>query len=250
METLPKDGVFLRAGATCQEAELSPEAPRSSWAPGDGTQFKVRKGPSYARTGAKDLSLSNMYELVALDNFRTEQRLYPVTPLIDLPPLSEHAKKWKHPHVPATVVLNIQIPDVPAKIFGVDIDAATMHVIAYYQIREETIAALTSGQELTPGHTLWAEWCQRAFVEEKFRGRLKMIGVVENYRKLGLPSLLEGYNGKPAIIFKTGSLVRGKVLLPTVKFSRACHACHSLCPFPCLPAFLLKFPASSASPCC
>ncbi|EGD75876.1 hypothetical protein PTSG_07988 [Salpingoeca rosetta] len=33
---------------------------------------------------------------------------------------------------------------------------------------------------------------------------------MQNFRELGLPTLLEGYNGKPALIKATGTVCRGK----------------------------------------
>jgi hypothetical protein len=39
--------------------------------------------------------------------------------------------------------------------------------------------------------------------------RLKIIPWIENVKTVGLPSWLEGYNGKPALITKSGSITRG-----------------------------------------
>lgn len=38
-----------------------------------------------------------------------------------------------------------------------------------------------------------------------------LITFLQNFTELSIPSLFERFNGKPAIIFKSGSIVRGEV---------------------------------------
>ena len=49
----------------------------------------------------------------------------------------------------------------------------------------------------------------RAFFAGRAPGRFKVIGFLDNLSQMGIPSMLarsvEGFNGKPVIVFKTGA---------------------------------------------
>lgn len=125
----------------------------------------------------------------------------------------------------------------------------------YFHVRRDTIEAYNHPETATPGHKLFAEWCRRGLVDEKFRSRFKAIGFIDNFKDLGeqekaakkksflleeciqrrdrrfffyrtnfwflspsscvflegMPMMLEPYNGKPTLIAKSGTLVKGAV---------------------------------------
>lgn len=92
-----------------------------------------------------------------------------------------------------------------------------------------------------PAYKLWHAFATRGTYDESIRNRFKLIGRVENWKEVGacvslqpglslateqtllrqrhplisirsgLPGLLETYNGKPTIIYKTGELALGAV---------------------------------------
>ncbi|EDQ88795.1 uncharacterized protein MONBRDRAFT_32615 [Monosiga brevicollis MX1] len=204
--SLPEAAEFIAGGHSGFRVH---DLESSGWDVGDGSTFRVRRGPDYKKNGKKELSLPQMYDAVAVDCFRVERRCYPIAPIINLPALPDHLADWKHEDVPATFILNIQLPGAAAKMFSSDIDGPTVHLIIYYHLRPDAARAIGEGVERQPAHDLWARWCREAFDDEKMRGRFKMIGVVDNFKDIGLPSILETYNGKPCIIYKTGSIAKG-----------------------------------------
>ncbi|EGD75875.1 hypothetical protein PTSG_07987 [Salpingoeca rosetta] len=170
------DDIFMSATTLASATDRDGE---NVWQNGDGHEFRVRIGPNYSKNGKKAPSLGQMYDAVGCDVFRTEARVTPVSPLYSFPPLAEHAKSFSHPHVPATFVLNLQVPDCPASFFSGGGDGQTMHVVIFYQIRQDTVEAFKDLDNAAPAYRLFARWCEECTKNDKFRGRFKMIGQVE-----------------------------------------------------------------------
>eukprot|EP00053_Salpingoeca_punica_P009381 m.84068 g.84068 ORF g.84068 m.84068 type:complete len:386 (+) comp15005_c0_seq1:158-1315(+) len=180
-----------------------------SVAPGKGEEFMVRVGPNYSKTGKKEPSRSAMYDLVAVDIMRTQQRIAPITQLFSPPKLSPRAAAFQHESVPRLFVLNIQLPEQPASIFGKD-DGPSIQIVMFFEINNETMDALADLDKAEPAYKLLVEYFARAVAEPKFRGRFKLIGKVMNdWAAAGLPSLLEGYNAKPVLITNSGNMFEG-----------------------------------------
>ena len=68
------------------------------------------------------------------------------------------------------------------------------------QLRDITAAS--------PGVKLLSEWCTKAETDPEFRGRFKCLGMIEDIESTNLPKLIQGYNGKPALVTKSGTFTR------------------------------------------
>lgn len=92
--------------------------------------------------------------------------------------------------------------------FGGDADGSSCIVILYFTIAKHTLEELKNLDTASPAVKLFVEYCRKAGTDEAFRSRMKTLAVVEEMEKLGLPSFITGYNGKPALITKSGKFTR------------------------------------------
>lgn len=51
--------------------------------------------------------------------------------------------------------------------------------------------------------------CRVAPTNPEYRGRFKAMAQVWNIKELGLPGFIEKYNGKPVLITKSGTFIKG-----------------------------------------
>lgn len=56
------------------------------------------------------------------------------------------------------------------------------------------------------GLLLLEKWCIKAFEDDNFRGRFKIMGKVPR----GVPKVLASYNGKPTLVTGSGKVFRGE----------------------------------------
>eukprot|EP00638_Chattonella_subsalsa_P005162 CAMPEP_0117750820 /NCGR_PEP_ID=MMETSP0947-20121206/10607_1 /TAXON_ID=44440 /ORGANISM="Chattonella subsalsa, Strain CCMP2191" /LENGTH=418 /DNA_ID=CAMNT_0005569083 /DNA_START=147 /DNA_END=1406 /DNA_ORIENTATION=- len=198
------------------------EASENTWEPCPGTYFRIRQ-PGYASHGQKDFSGPSFYELLGVDTFRTtshrESKLVPRK--IARHP---HVVSSNHPHVPSVFVVNCQIPyDTPIMFNkSTNYDGACTQIVFHFGITEECRDWLadyeqsrTEGKEaeddsqIPPALKLLVEWCKRAEEDFDYRARFKAMAMIDNMDDLELPSLVQRYNGKPALITYSGTLSRG-----------------------------------------
>ena len=190
--------------------KLDGDEDTSGYDNGHAEIFNVRVGPNYQKTGKKEASKSAMFNLVAADVIRTESRVAPIAQLFNRPPMSAAASKFKHECVPSLFVLNLQLPDGPASLFGSKEDGQSAQGVFFFEIAEETIAALEDLDNAEPAYRLMVEYFKKAESDPKFRGRFKLIGQVRNdWAAVGLPGMLETYNGKPVLITQSGTMYTG-----------------------------------------
>eukprot|EP00049_Salpingoeca_infusionum_P026150 m.24063 g.24063 ORF g.24063 m.24063 type:complete len:324 (+) comp8558_c0_seq1:95-1066(+) len=203
---------FLKPGKTFPRVDVEEKEEASSvYAEGTATDFHLRIGPNYSKHKQKGPSLSEIYSLVALDVFRSDERVFPAAQVYDLPPLSPHARDFDHDYVCKRFILNIQVPDCPAPFrSSAAVENPTMHIVMFFEISEEAVSYFKDLAHAPPAYKLLSDWCRDSFTDDKCRSRFKIIGIAENFADLGLPTLIQGYNGKPALIKSTGSLVRGE----------------------------------------
>ena len=71
---------------------------------------------------------------------------------------------------------------------------------------EATVQALRSLETAEPCYRLFVDWCRKAPDDFAFRSRFKIMGMGVNWTELGLPTLIESYNGKPTLISHSGTL--------------------------------------------
>lgn len=204
---------FLQAGATMSECEPEEHDKPWTWSQGDGTEFRVRVGPNYSKHGKKEPSLSQMYDAAGSDIYRSDNRIFPISSITHLPKVEPWVADYDLKGVPPIFVLNTQLPNYPAAMMGSRDDGPTLHIVLYYHIRRETAEILQNLEQAPPAYKLWHAFSTRGTRDDAIRNRFKLIGRVENWKEVGLPSLLESYNSKPTIIYKTGELAQGKDFL-------------------------------------
>lgn len=206
---------------------------------GFAERFHLRVGPNYKKTGRKEPSGPALYDFVGATLLHSAARLDNVlgsTPGL-IPPFHRAGRPAPPAGsvVPEYVVLNSQIPCGDAVAFNKPLDGETMHLVLLWRISAHVTANLESGR-LSPAVALLEEYCKKApkikgaegapglllnltpamlglcaselcasFAEgccaapAGFRGRAKMI-VKANPIPNAMPSMLHGYNGKPALL--------------------------------------------------
>jgi hypothetical protein len=174
--------------------------------------FRVRIGPNYKRTGAKAPSAKALFEIAGVDVFRCSSKIDNIASMVELPDIShiEAMGGTRNPHVPPIFVVNMQIPTDPPSIFGNPPDGEGVHVVMYFRITPETCAMLHDLGSAPPAVQLFSEYCRLGPTSDTVRGRFKAIAYVDNMADFDFPSFIVSYNAKPALITKTGTLVRGE----------------------------------------
>ncbi|CAM9359262.1 unnamed protein product [Phaeothamnion confervicola] len=210
-----------KAGTSVRRFEGNPnmfdrQAMQATWCPDPGTIFMVR-GKDYMSDRKKVLSSTALYELRGVDFFQTDQRVSQVAASLDMSALLAEARPSPLQDtagagiggVPSLLVLNVQLPYGPApSMVATAADGPGVQAVMYFRLTEETVAQLRDPANASEAVRLWIEYCQRAWVDDSFKGRFKCMVVVGNFETLGL-SMFEKYNGKPTLINKSGTLYRG-----------------------------------------
>lgn len=198
------------AGATVPLADPSGEELAHTWSRGDATSFRVRSGPNYRRTGAKESSLSAFYDAAGVDIFTTCKRGVKADRIGEMVNVPEPPFTSPHASVPSVFIINMQLPLEDPTMFGVKLDGPTVHCVFYFTMTEETAAMLAGDlSEAPPSLKLLIDYCEQATDDPDMRGRFKALGVVNNIESVGLPSMLASYNGKPVLVTRSGLLTRG-----------------------------------------
>lgn len=170
----------------------------------DPAQFGLRlKG--YSTSREKGPSGPSLYELIALDVFKTSTKVDRIYEHVKLP--LDGLIETGHSEVPSLFIVNCQFPREPQPMSPND-TLAGCSVVFYFAIKQETVDALNS-PEPSEAVKLFAEWARLAPDDPTFRGRFKAIGFIEDIQKFGIPMVARSYNGKPVLIKKTGTVHRG-----------------------------------------
>ena len=187
-----------------------------TWKYMDASEFSLRVGPNYKRTGAKAPSGPSLYELVGLDVIQTALRIDDIGNKLNFP------EEWSniqsnHDKVPAIFIVNAQLPSSFETSLFTDItDGDGWSLVHYFRIRPEIAAEYAAGIETaSPAAKLFAKYCEDAPNNQSdsystWYGRFKLILRCENIEEFGLPSFITGYNAKPVLIRNTGTLLSKK----------------------------------------
>ena len=209
-----------------------------------GQSFRVRCGPDYRRKGRKMPSADAFYDVIgasqlcagaplAREGWRGE-----VHPRSGAPLSAAHvaqpgpggalrmprgdaaaalAARWPGTPqgggelLPPLFIVNFKMPlTAPALRASSATDAGTNWVFVC-RLRESTRAALArEPRERWPAALrLLVDWVRDAPSDPAVSGRFKLIAQVVDIRSLGLGSFVEGYNGKPVLITKSGTIHSG-----------------------------------------
>uniref|UniRef100_A0A7S2U9P4 Protein ENHANCED DISEASE RESISTANCE 2 C-terminal domain-containing protein n=1 Tax=Attheya septentrionalis TaxID=420275 RepID=A0A7S2U9P4_9STRA len=114
-----------------------------------------------------------------------------------------------NPHVPPMLVINATLPADEPSLFGPSTtDGPSYIIVMYFVLAKHTLEQLKDLEHASPAVRLLVEWCRRSETDDTFRGRFKCMGVVEDIEKTKIPSFIQGYNGKPALVQKSGKYRR------------------------------------------
>mmetsp|Transcript_2409 Transcript_2409/g.3493 ORF Transcript_2409/g.3493 Transcript_2409/m.3493 type:complete len:605 (+) Transcript_2409:217-2031(+) len=201
------------AGATMSRAiDHAPgnlSAPPHTWQEGNHEVFNVR-GPKYMKDGKKVPSSPGAYRMIGCDIYSCNERIDNIADAhINMKNFGEKALKSPLEAVPSLLVVNCQLPSDKNSSNGDD--GPTNHLILYFSLTEEAVEALKDRSKASKALELWIQYCTRQASEDQFRGRFKVIAVIENWAESQLPGQLKSWNGKPVLISKTGKIFAGKL---------------------------------------
>ena len=186
-------------------------------APANAATFLLRTGPNYKKNKKKAASGPALYDLVGCDVLNAPSKLGDIAERVDLaamrpshyPAAADAAAGGAGCPVPPLLLVNAQVP-YTTKGGGAGCS------VAFYFALSAAAASDVLGKD--PAHWSAGLRLWRAYVERcggggggdaKFQGRLKAMGIVENIEALGFGSMVNGYNGKPTLITKSGQLAPG-----------------------------------------
>ena len=193
---------------------------------GDGTGFCVRTGPNYNKNGSKRASARHLYTPVSMDVFERKEMLVDVASSLLLPPPVEGVDSPNPSRLPRRLVVNLIVPSEPPPLLRAPTDGPCYQIVTCFVASAQTLSDWQASG--TPAFKLFERFlreCPEGVMPEKgnldIKERLKILPLIENAKAAGLPSWLEGYNGKPALITKSGAVLRGDdYLLLTINLFR------------------------------
>ena len=180
---------------------------------GDGTGFELRVGPEYKRHGKKAPSLSHMYAPITIDVFKRKRVAFHVASKLTLPPPPDGSSTPNTTGLPRRIVVNAIIPAEAPPMLG-STDGSCYQIVVVFGASAASLAQWQASA--TPAVKLFARFVANApegvtpsSGDVDIKERLKLLPRLDNMSSLGLPSWIAGYNGKPALITKSGALYRG-----------------------------------------
>jgi len=200
----PEDGPL--PGATnvntvprCPLADM----PEASFCMASSDVFNLRVGPDYNIHGGKEPSSPALYAPIGLDMYHSASPVYHVASKLKLPKLPYETNSKS---APAVFVINIQVPISQPSFVYKDLAGETINLVMQWVIKKETAEKFSNRDDLPPCLALLEEWCVRAFEDEQFRGRFKIMGKVPT---ANVPMGLSQFNGKPTLVTGSGKVFRG-----------------------------------------
>mmetsp|Transcript_12601 Transcript_12601/g.26049 ORF Transcript_12601/g.26049 Transcript_12601/m.26049 type:complete len:1316 (+) Transcript_12601:81-4028(+) len=187
------------------------------------SDFQVRSH-GYLSTKQKIPCPGELYRLVAMDIFESDEQYRDMAKRVKLPSVSFKdeggEKTW---HSPDIFVVSVSLPTEAPKIGRPELDGVGFTVTMYFVMKQSTrdiLRRVTSPgydpsqdnyesnkdvqKRLGNGIKLWEEWCRRAPSDPSFQARFKFLPFGSNLAEIGMPSWILKYNGKPVLIKRAG----------------------------------------------
>lgn len=175
---------------------------------GDGTSFDVRIGPNYKKTGKKAPSLDAPYVVATADLLRRPKALYDVAQQIKLPPPPD-PDVANDTGLPRRLVLNLILPNEQPSLTSAKTDGECVQLIVVFTASTAQLRAWQ--QSDMPAARLYTKWIAGWAESTELKERLKLLSKVENITDLGSAfGFASKYNGKPALITKSGQIAQGE----------------------------------------
>ena len=194
---------------------------------GDGTQFELRVGPNYKKNGKKAASATHVYHFETLDVFKGTSITYHAASRLTLPPPPDGAGTANQSGLPRRLVINAIIPADAPPMMGGSSDGNCYQVVVCFTASANALQAWQDAG--SPASRLFRRFIDGApegvlpsSGDIDIKERMKLTPRIDNMKKLGL-GWVSGYNGKPALITKSGSVYRGddymEVCMNTFRFA-------------------------------
>lgn len=215
----------------------------------DASTFRLRVGPNYKKNKRKEPSGPALCDLVTMDLLFGSRPLRRVSDRFELPDVPGVTDAdTGHGHIPPVIVVNTWLPGEEPSMFGGgrggDGGGDTYSIPLVFALSRDTLDQLQDLDTASPAVRLFSEWCRRAEDEADFRGRFKCMGMIEDVESSGVPQFIAGYNGKPALVTKSGTFTRhgGRYIEFTINVDRWGYlARKGLCALtPSFPNFVLN----------
>merc|ERR1711939_1032183 len=116
-----------------------------------------------------------MYAAIGMDVFHSHRPVHNVGSKMRIPqlPYPTHS-----PHAPPVFILNIQLPTATPNMWSKDLQGETINVVIVWAMTRVTAEAYANRDTIPPCCHLFEEWCERAFDDDDFKGRFKLIAKV------------------------------------------------------------------------
>mmetsp|Transcript_17637 Transcript_17637/g.23538 ORF Transcript_17637/g.23538 Transcript_17637/m.23538 type:complete len:371 (-) Transcript_17637:351-1463(-) len=172
--------------------------------------FHLRIGPNYKKTKTKAPSCNALCDLISCDFIHAETFLDNAKNAFNLPNIPGVTDvDTGLEYVPPMFVVNSWLPTKDHGAFSNGrIEKPSYIVVMVFAISEWVLEELKDIEKASPGVRLFAEWCRVSDTDPDFKGRFKAIGMVEDIESLGIPGFITKFNGKPALISKSGTFSR------------------------------------------
>lgn len=167
----------------------------------------MRDGPNYKKNHVKNYSAPSLYDVVAIDVIRGDEKVDFAMDHFLPPPTRDcdDLEAIQRTGLPRIVIMHIQVSmNDPLNLWGGKGNDPGVSIIQYFAIKPEVVEDYNGDEaQHTSAMKLWKRYVETWETDEDVRRRLKGIGVIDNLAEFGTLAKFEGYNGKPFILNKT-----------------------------------------------
>ncbi|KAL7518634.1 hypothetical protein ACHAWX_003442 [Stephanocyclus meneghinianus] len=196
---------LLPMGSTIPKNTMQPH----SYSNSDASIFNLRIGPNYKKNKQKAPSGPALYELHSMDFVYADTALKRTSDKFLLPCIPGVTDiSTGHSHIPPVLIINTWLPGEEPSLFSKTTDGETFSIPMMFVMTKDTLQQLKDIESASPAVKLWSAWCLKAEADTEFRGRFKCMGMIEDIESTGVPKFIQGYNGKPALVTKSGCFER------------------------------------------
>lgn len=192
---------------------------KNTWSEANHINFSLR-GLDYLNDSKKLPSEDPIYEPFAVDVFYTKSRIDHIAKKFQLPKNSVSNNST----LPNFFIVQVQLPTESPSMFSYEEDGVGLAIVLFFKLKSGT-------DTNSPQVKLFNEWCNKASIDNDWKGRFKLICSCPNLNDLNFPSILnlESYNAKPILIRKTSSVFKGddyvEINIHVHKFSNFAKQC-------------------------
>eukprot|EP00804_Cyclotella_cryptica_P010633 CCRYP_005452-RB/>CCRYP_005452-RB protein AED:0.07 eAED:0.07 QI:257/1/1/1/1/1/4/322/654 len=196
---------LLPMGSTIPKNTMQPH----SYSNSDSSLFNLRIGPNYKKNKQKAPSGPALYELHSMDFVYADTALKRTSDKFVIPSIPGVTDtSTGHSHIPPVLIINTWLPGEEPSLFSKTTDGESYSIPMMFVMTKDTFQQLKDIENASPAVKLWSEWCLKAETDAEFRGRFKCMGMIEDIETTGVPKFIQGYNGKPALVTKSGCFKR------------------------------------------